>query len=252
MAKKFLSAIQLLTVNADPASASAGDLYFNTTSNLVKYHDGTSWVAVPKNLSNLQDVNFSSVEDGNTISYDSATGKWTNVVPASGLVGYGPSYPLSGTNGQLFYNTLTLHLAVYYDGIWRETANQEDVTVLDGGASGTTEFAGVVDGGDSFTSSFDRVYDGGNVNQDITFSGVDGGTASTLTFYGIYDGGNSSTSIFSDGFIDGGGYSGGNDAPPIVIIDSGYSSDTVVNTFSGGESSTTDVEFVVTFDGGNS
>lgn len=40
------SGINLGRFTADPVNAEAGDVYFNTTSNAVKYYDGTSWVSI--------------------------------------------------------------------------------------------------------------------------------------------------------------------------------------------------------------
>ncbi len=121
MAKKFLSAIQLLTVNADPASASAGDLYFNTNENAIKYNDGTNWNSIPKFIS-------------------------------------GSSLPQSSTNGSFFYNTTEEKLYFYFNQ-W--ILFDTEFIDLNGEDSSTTEFALTVDGGDSAASEFSPIYNGG-------------------------------------------------------------------------------------------
>jgi hypothetical protein len=47
--KKFLNPINLLNLAEDPASASEGDVYFNTTSDTVKVYANGAWVAVGAN-----------------------------------------------------------------------------------------------------------------------------------------------------------------------------------------------------------
>lgn len=41
---KFKSLLNLVTLQADPISGSAGDVYFNTVSKNLKIHNGLSWV----------------------------------------------------------------------------------------------------------------------------------------------------------------------------------------------------------------
>lgn len=44
MARKFKSLLNLLTLNEDPISGSAGDVYFNVASKNIKIYNGLSWV----------------------------------------------------------------------------------------------------------------------------------------------------------------------------------------------------------------
>jgi hypothetical protein len=128
MAKRFLSSIRLLNLSTDPNSASAGDMYYNSSSSAVKFYDGSSWKAL-------------------------AAGDL--------VVESGSSYPTTSlVNGKLFYNTSNQRTAIYFDSVWREFAYVTDLPV-DGGSSFTTEFASSIDGGSSSTSVFDNVYDGG-------------------------------------------------------------------------------------------
>jgi len=47
--KKFLNPINLLNLASDPASATEGDIYFNTTDDVVKVYANGAWVAVGAN-----------------------------------------------------------------------------------------------------------------------------------------------------------------------------------------------------------
>ena len=44
MARKFKSLLNLLTLNEDPVTGNAGDVYFNVISKNIKIHNGLSWV----------------------------------------------------------------------------------------------------------------------------------------------------------------------------------------------------------------
>jgi hypothetical protein len=46
VATQFVNALGLAALASNPASASAGDLYFNTGDDTVRVYDGTSWVSV--------------------------------------------------------------------------------------------------------------------------------------------------------------------------------------------------------------
>jgi len=46
MSIRILSGVNLVNLSADPASATAGDMYFNTVDLVVKVYDGTTWNAV--------------------------------------------------------------------------------------------------------------------------------------------------------------------------------------------------------------
>ena len=44
MARKFKSLLNLLTLDQDPVSGNAGDVYFNVISKNIKIHNGLVWV----------------------------------------------------------------------------------------------------------------------------------------------------------------------------------------------------------------
>lgn len=45
MAKRLLSTQRIVNLAADPATGTAGEIYYNTVSNSFKYYDGSAWVA---------------------------------------------------------------------------------------------------------------------------------------------------------------------------------------------------------------
>jgi hypothetical protein len=129
MAKKFLSAIRLLNLSTDPVSASAGEIYYNSTNNAVKFYNGSSWQALASGES---------------------------------LVDSGPSYPITSlSNGQLFYNTTNGRTAIFFDSTWKEFAYLADSISTNGGAASTTIFDNNIDGGIPSTTVFINNYDGG-------------------------------------------------------------------------------------------
>lgn len=46
MAKKFLTPVTPPSLASDPASGVAGAIYYNTTANVLKFYNGTTWSAV--------------------------------------------------------------------------------------------------------------------------------------------------------------------------------------------------------------
>lgn len=46
MAKKFLTPVTPPSLASDPASGVSGAIYYNTTSNVLKFYNGTSWSAI--------------------------------------------------------------------------------------------------------------------------------------------------------------------------------------------------------------
>lgn len=46
MAKKFLTPVVPPALASDPASGTAGAIYYNTASNVLKFYNGTAWTAV--------------------------------------------------------------------------------------------------------------------------------------------------------------------------------------------------------------
>lgn len=57
----------------------AGQVVFNSTTNVVQYWSGTAWVVIgPLAFNDLTDVTITSVSEGQGVVWDSATSQWVN------------------------------------------------------------------------------------------------------------------------------------------------------------------------------
>lgn len=121
MAKKFLTPITPPALSSDPATGTAGSIYYNTSTNTLKYYNGTSW----SEIGGLSTTN---------------------------------TYANSPSNGTLIYNTATNRMAVSYDNIWKEIAYKSEIDTVDGGDSDETYYDLVLDGGGSTTGTFVNSY----------------------------------------------------------------------------------------------
>lgn len=105
MATRLLSTQRVVNLASDPATGTAGELYYNTASNVFKYYNGTSWTEI--------------VGGGEGASL---TISETAPSPAS--------------SGDLWLNSATLKLLVYYDSFWVEIGGGggggSDADTLDG------------------------------------------------------------------------------------------------------------------------
>lgn len=120
----------------------------------VRMHNG-------RRLSETQDVNTSSPQNGDLLQYNSTTGIWENS-QYSPVVPSGSSYPITNLiDGQLFYNTSNGRTAINFGSVWKEFAYLSEISTLDGGNSFTTLFSETIDGGNSSTTVFAGQYDGG-------------------------------------------------------------------------------------------
>lgn len=86
MAKRLLSIQKIVNLASDPATGTAGEIYYNTALNAYKYYNGTTWT---------------------TISSDAG-------------VYVGITAPASPSEGDLWYNSETGKLLIYYDNFWVE------------------------------------------------------------------------------------------------------------------------------------
>lgn len=117
-------------------------------------------------LNELHNVSISSLQDGDILAYNSASGLWINEQPTeqSLVVSSGSSYPVSSlTNGQLFYNTTNGKTAIYFDTVWKEFAYATELSGIDGGLYSTTVFDNSIDGGSPTDTVFVGLYDGGTL-----------------------------------------------------------------------------------------
>lgn len=149
MARKFLTPVVPPALASDPASGTAGAIYFNTSSNVLKFYNGTTWTAVGTGASS----SASAIQ-----SLDTA--------------------PNSPTQGSVYFDTTEQTIKAYNGTIWYDVAGPKEI--LD-----HTHFAGeggvrTVDYG-SYISQANYVVsmDGGTSSTDYTLAPnndiIDGG-----------------------------------------------------------------------------
>jgi hypothetical protein len=62
-----------------PANPTEGDIWYDTTNNLLKAHNGTGFISAGyATVAALEDTTITSVTDGEFLIYDNATSKWIN------------------------------------------------------------------------------------------------------------------------------------------------------------------------------
>lgn len=89
MATRLLSTQRVVNLATDPASGTAGELYYNTTTNVFKYYNGTIWTEIL------------GAEDGASITVSETS-------------------PSPAAQGDLWLNSGNFKLYVYYDSFWVE------------------------------------------------------------------------------------------------------------------------------------
>lgn len=87
--KKFLQPINLLNAASDPVSADTGDFYYNTTSEKIRYYDGTQW----------------------------------NDVGSGGGVTVSATSPSSPTEGDFWFDNVNGDLYIYDGTYWQQATN---------------------------------------------------------------------------------------------------------------------------------
>jgi hypothetical protein len=106
MAKRLLSVQKIVNLSSDPATGSAGELYYNTTTNAFKYYNGTAW---------------SEIQGG-----------------GGAEVTVSETAPVSPSIGDLWYNSSVAKLFIYYDSTWVEAGGG-------GGSGGASTIADLDD-----------------------------------------------------------------------------------------------------------
>ena len=159
MAKRLLTTLRLVNLSSDPASASNGDIYYNSSTNKTKFYQNGAWVTMPSLLGDLSDVVSASVENGQVLTYNATSSVWQPQTAPPTATPTGTVFPESPSDGEFFFNTDTQRLYFFY-----ETWNEISFTriALDGGTSSATEFDLIADNGNSSTTLFDITFDGGN------------------------------------------------------------------------------------------
>ena len=99
MARKFLTPVVPPALASDPASGTAGAIYFNTSSNVLKFYNGTSWTAV---------------------------GSGAGSSSASSIQALA-SAPNSPTQGTVYFDTIEQTVKAYNGTIWYDVAGPKEL-----------------------------------------------------------------------------------------------------------------------------
>lgn len=102
MAKRLLSTQRIVNLAADPATGTAGEMYFNTTSSRLRYHDGTSWIdfaSLPQGGTTGQILAKIDGTNYNTEWIDNYTSQLKHLVKAGEALTKGQAVYISSADG---------------------------------------------------------------------------------------------------------------------------------------------------------
>ena len=154
MAKKFLTPVAPPSLASDPASGVAGAIYFNTTLNVLKFYNGSSWTEIGSG----------------------GGGGFTGIASSIQQLSEAPNSP---AQGDIYFDTTEQTIKTYNGTIWYDVAGPKELIdhqhyagegyVRHADYGNYVEFNNVVsmDGGSSSTNYSSAP------NNDI----IDGGTA---------------------------------------------------------------------------
>ena len=149
MSIKFKVPLNLVGLANDPGSAVNGDLYFNTTSNKVRYYTNNAWQdlgAAAGGASVQVSTTIPAIATEGKLWYDNDDARlyvydgtyWvevsigpvgpqgpTGVTGSSGSWNASETAPLNPLAGNVWLNTATARVYVYYDGYWVEWSSSE-------------------------------------------------------------------------------------------------------------------------------
>lgn len=153
MAKRFLNAISGISAvfTGNVSSANPTNAEHLTTK---EYVDAIK-------LQNLDDVNLSSLSDGEILAYDYASQKWVNSTVPTPITPSGTSLPEYAINGSFFYNTTDEELYFFFNNWLKVSVTRVDI---DGGTAATTAFNVIADSGSASTSIFGITYNSGDAS----------------------------------------------------------------------------------------
>jgi hypothetical protein len=84
MTKRFLTTQKFVNLSADPSSGVAGEVYYNTTYNCLRFYNGSSWQNFVSNLDAISDVDINSPSTNQVLGYDGSTQTWKNISQTGG------------------------------------------------------------------------------------------------------------------------------------------------------------------------
>jgi hypothetical protein len=98
VAKKFLTPVTPPSLASDPASGVTGAIYYNTTSNVLKFYNGTTWTAI-------------------------GTGQGGTATTIQAL----DTAPNSPTQGSIYFDTQEQTIKTYNGTIWYDVAGPKEL-----------------------------------------------------------------------------------------------------------------------------
>lgn len=98
MTRRLLTTQRILNLSTDPGSGVTGEVYYNSTTNKLRFYNGTAWA----------DVDSGGGGGGASVTV-------ADTAP-------------SGSEGNLWFNSATGRTYIYYDNFW--------VEITDSGSSG--------------------------------------------------------------------------------------------------------------------
>lgn len=99
---------------------------------------------------------------GVTTSLDYRVATLENTSSTTGVADTGATEPSSPVTGQIFFDTNTKELKVYYNTWWIIGGGISGISVYDAGSPTTSEFEFIVDGGSPSSTIFSSTADGGS------------------------------------------------------------------------------------------
>lgn len=99
MARKFLTPVTPPTLATDPASGVAGAIYYNTTSNVLKFYNGTTWTAIGTGVGGGAATTIQALD----------------------------SAPNSPTQGSIYFDTEENTIKTYNGTIWYDVAGPKEL-----------------------------------------------------------------------------------------------------------------------------
>lgn len=111
MARQFKVPVGLVQLSADPSTATAGDIYFNSVSSKIKFYSGTEWLEVGAGAGGGT-TNHTHDYNGNVI-----VGAGGSLVTTATFAAGIPNN-LNGQNGDVYVDITNLNVYVKASGTW--------------------------------------------------------------------------------------------------------------------------------------
>jgi hypothetical protein len=111
MSRQFKVPVNLVQLTVDPSSATAGDIYFNSASQKIKFYSGTEWLEVGAGAGGGT-TNHTHDYNGNVV-----VGAGGSLVTTATFAAGAPNN-LNGQNGDVYVDITNLNVYVKSSSIW--------------------------------------------------------------------------------------------------------------------------------------